>query len=333
MPLFDKFSRKERYRKQEEKIKVQQEQLIRDGRLQKKEAEHRERLNAYELQRKEKELAEEKVKLERKLELARQKAAEREEEKRRGNAALQAALAREKAEELEQTKRSYDNEIRRLEEARFRNDHEAQVRLAEEKKQREEVMQQLRKEREDREKARRSEEARQQRVKEKKEAERREIELQKEKEEKMLLQAEKKRQQDQLLNHNTTRALQELRDLIRERYELDMQIYRLRNRTAANRDVVIKLMVKSDEILQKIRSIVEIWNPASFDETEWPYAEQVKERLLADGKRIWATDLPWPTDEKGGRPAPRRGRPSPRGGGRPSPRGEGRVPSGSRNQL
>jgi len=136
-----------------------------------------------------------------------------------------------------------------------------------------------------------------------------------------------------LINHNTTRALQELRDLIRERYELDMEIYRLRNISYANRDLVIKRMVKSDEILQKIHSIVEIWNPESFNETEWPYAEQVKERLLADGKRIWATNPPWPTDAQGGRPPPRGNRPPPRGGRRLPPRGEGRLPSGSRNQA
>jgi hypothetical protein len=165
-------------------------------------------------------------------------------------------------------------------------------------------------------------------VKKKKEAERRAIERQKEEEEKKILKADEKRQRDQLEKHNNPRALQELRDLIRERYELDMEIYRLRNVTPANRDLVIKRMVKSDEILQTIRSIVEIWNPESFETIEWSYAEQVKDRLLADGKRIWATDPPWPKDGVKGRlppPPPRRGRPPPPRGGRP--------PSESRNQA
>ena len=333
MPLLDRFSRKERHRQQEEKIKRQKEQLIQDGRRSKKEAEHRERLAAYELQRRERELAEQEAKLERKQELTRQKAAEKEEEKTRRDAALQAALAKERAEELEQTKRSYDDKIRRLQATQFRNNHEAQVLLAQEKQRHEEVTQQLRKEREDWEKARRAEEARQQRVKQKTEAEKRESELQKEGEREKLLQAEKNRQRDQLVNHNTPRALQELRDLIRERYELDMLIYRLRNISLSNRDVVIKRMDKSDEILQKIRSIVEIWNPNSFDETEWTYAQQVKERLLADGKRIWATDPPWSTDAKGRRPPPRGNRPPPRGGGGPPSLVEGRLSSESRNRT
>ena len=81
--MLDKFSRKEKYRQQEEKLKRQQEQLIKDGLRSKKEAEHRERLAVYELQRRERELAEEAAKLERKQEQARQKAAEREEEANR----------------------------------------------------------------------------------------------------------------------------------------------------------------------------------------------------------------------------------------------------------
>jgi len=236
---------------------------------------------------------------------------------------------REKADELERTKQNHEREMKCLEEAQHRNDHEAQALLAAEKRRREEVTQQLERELEEKENKIRAEEVRRQRAKEQKEAKRREMEFQKKEEAEKLSQAEKKRQRDQLVNHNSTRALQELRELIRERYELDMEIYRLRNISYSNRDVVMARMEKSDEILQKIYSVIETWSPESFDETEWDRATEVKERLLAPGKRIWAVDPPWPTDARGGRPPPRGGRPPPRGGGaRRSLQGERRVVSG-----
>lgn len=324
MPLFDKFSREARSRKYEEKIQRKKDELIKNDQQLKKQAEYQSRLAVYDQQRRERELAEENMRLERQLQERRQRDEEKEEEKRQKDILYQAALAKKRAEELEEEKRIHLEEIRRLEADHFSRNHEAQLRLAEERKKSEEVTQQLRKEREDRDKAIRAEADRQQRLKQKKDAERRKME----EEDMKLLQAEKQRQRDQLVNHNDSRALQELRDLIRERYELDMEIYRMRTYTEANRDLVEKRMVKSDEVLQKIRSIVEVWSPATFDESgiEWVVAEQVKERLLADGKRIWATDPPWPIETReGGAP--------PRGGRRARGRRGGRMSSASPDEA
>jgi hypothetical protein len=219
-----------------------------------------------------------------------QEAIEREEEARRRDAAFQAAITKQKEEELEEYKRRYGENIHLLEAGQLRNGRDAQLQLVEERKKREEIAQ-----REHTEAAHRRDEIQKEEAQREIEKEKAKMKFEEKQLEEKLLQAEKKRDREDLLHCNSAKALHELRNLIRLRYELDMDIWSMRGIGVADRNVVEKKMAKSDEILHLIRSRVENWSAESgWDELEWEYAAEVKERLLADGKRIWADDPPWP---------------------------------------
>ena len=164
-----------------------------------------------------------------------------------------------------------------------------------------------------------SEERRQREAERKRREQNKRIELEKKEREAKAEQAEKKRQRDELNNCNSPKALQELRELIRVRYELDMEIWRRKDESRSNRDLIQKLMVKSDEVLANIRSRVERWNEGEafgFEPEEWELAKEIKARLLADGKRIWGDEPPWEVVGSGTgklpkRPPPHSKRPPP----------------------
>jgi hypothetical protein len=164
--------------------------------------------------------------------------------------------------EVEEQKRKKDEEIQRLqdqlalEEAR-RLQHEDDVLRAEEEERK--------------------------RIRELKEAQ--------DKLEQKLKDQEKMRQRDEVRNSNSPKALRELRELIRARYELDMDIWNSRNDFEANRDIVKKKMFQSNAILQDIQSRVQKWSgedgASGWTPEEWQLAQEVKTRLLAPGKRDW----------------------------------------------
>jgi len=300
MSFVDILSRKARYERGEERLRRREAELILRERQTKEEIEKRRKLEAYERARKEKEVADERARLVKKQEQARVQAMEREEEARKKNYAYLVALAKQKEEELERSKLEFDRKIQELEAAQSRNDRDAQDRLTEERKKRDQVAQQLLQEREDGKEARRQDEAKKRAAEARILAKKRKIELEQERQKAELLEAERMRQREDLWLNNSPKALQELRDLIRARYELDMEIWRMRNIDYADRDLVETSMHKSDNILQLIRSRVENWTAdAGFEPEEWEYAAEIKERLNADGKRIWAVEPPWPTEVPG----------------------------------
>ena len=90
-------------------------------------------------------------------------------------------------------------------------------------------------------------------------------------------------------------TLRSLRELIRERYELDVEIWSLRNVRRPDRWIVEKKMDKADAILLKIFSIVHAWDgtEGSWTAIEWNQAKQIQGRVLAEGKRWWAGNAPW----------------------------------------
>lgn len=90
-------------------------------------------------------------------------------------------------------------------------------------------------------------------------------------------------------------TLRNLRELIRERYELDVEIWSLRNVRRPDRWIVEDKMEKADAVLLKIFTIVHAWETTqgSWTEAEWKQAKEIQNRILAEGKRWWAGNPPW----------------------------------------
>lgn len=90
-------------------------------------------------------------------------------------------------------------------------------------------------------------------------------------------------------------ALRGLRDLIRTRYKLDMEIWSLKGVRKPDRPIVEEKMEMADAILMEIYAVVETWeeNDKIWTPQEWVLAREVKERLLAEGKRWWKNNPPW----------------------------------------
>jgi hypothetical protein len=93
----------------------------------------------------------------------------------------------------------------------------------------------------------------------------------------------------------TTEALRNLRELVRTRYELDNEIWRRRDIRGPMRPEIIKKMQRSDAVLAEIQAIVATWeeSPGTWDKKEWELAAEVRDRLLAEGKRKWENNPPW----------------------------------------
>jgi hypothetical protein len=115
-------------------------------------------------------------------------------------------------------------------------------------------------------------------------------------EEKLRLE-EKRRQRDEVQNGNSPKALRDLRELIRSRYELDLEIWQNRDDVESNRRIWLKKMAQSDAILLEIQNKIQKWDhldeASGWSKEEWDMAKEVRERLLKPGKRNWATDPPW----------------------------------------
>jgi len=86
-----------------------------------------------------------------------------------------------------------------------------------------------------------------------------------------------------------------LGELIRKRYELDVEIWDLRHVQPYNRPVVEDKMRRSDATLQKISATIAAWDsPDAFESpTDWAKLQEIKKRINAGGKRIWAVNPPW----------------------------------------
>lgn len=97
------------------------------------------------------------------------------------------------------------------------------------------------------------------------------------------------------IKKTTPEALRDLRDLIRQRYQLDMHIWSLKGARAPDRPIVEEAMVKADSVLQEICEIVDTWeqNEAFWTPQEWALASRIKEQVMKGGKRVWRNNPPW----------------------------------------
>jgi len=96
----------------------------------------------------------------------------------------------------------------------------------------------------------------------------------------------------------TKEELRDLRELIRYRYALDVEIWNLRDVQEYNREVVREKMKKSTAALHKIRRIVDSLDNRSYfsSDVEHEKLKQIKSRILLAGKRDWDRHPPWEDD-------------------------------------
>ena len=97
------------------------------------------------------------------------------------------------------------------------------------------------------------------------------------------------------LKQTSPEALRGLRDLIRARYQLDMEIWSLKGARKPDQPIVEEMMEKADAILMEIYTMVETWeeNGKIWTPQEWELAQDVKRRILAEDKRWWENNPPW----------------------------------------
>jgi hypothetical protein len=97
------------------------------------------------------------------------------------------------------------------------------------------------------------------------------------------------------MKETTPKALSELRNLIRERYQLDIEIWNLKGARKPDRPYVEEKMEKADAVLMEILTRVGSWteNEGTWTQDEWRTAQIIRSRLLADGKRQWKNNPPW----------------------------------------
>lgn len=95
-------------------------------------------------------------------------------------------------------------------------------------------------------------------------------------------------------------TVRRLRELIRERYRLDIYIWSKRKVKRANRKIIEAKCEKSDAILQEIYFIVEAWEEDLFEPEDWKVARKIKESILQkDQHPIWGDIPPWDRGEDG----------------------------------
>jgi len=91
---------------------------------------------------------------------------------------------------------------------------------------------------------------------------------------------------------------QDLRELIRLRYALDVELGRhqaLQDIMAADRHLIMPKMQKADALMRKIRNLCKSMdNPHIFESTEqYKTFQDIKRRVDQPGKRVWCQNPPW----------------------------------------
>ncbi|KAF2630094.1 hypothetical protein BU25DRAFT_265504 [Macroventuria anomochaeta] len=102
----------------------------------------------------------------------------------------------------------------------------------------------------------------------------------------------------------TAQQIRELRELIRYRYSLDIEIWRQRGVKEYKRDKLKENMIKSDAALGVIRNTLLEWDRREFFATDKEHQKfiEIKNRLLQGVKANWAQYPPWEFVHHGGEP-------------------------------
>lgn len=98
-------------------------------------------------------------------------------------------------------------------------------------------------------------------------------------------------------------TLRNLRDLIRLKYKLDIEIWGLRGARKPDRWIVEQKMEQADAVLAEVMEMVQLWEHQSdgaWDDAEWERVQDICSRLQAGGIRIWADNPVWNEVQDGG---------------------------------
>lgn len=133
---------------------------------------------------------------------------------------------------------------------------------------------------------------------ERREAERQILENLKEQREKKRLDDEERERQNRQRKflEASPETLRSLRDLIRLKYKLDVEIWGLRGARKPDRWLVEQKMEKADAVLAEIVEMVQLWEHQSdgaWDEEEWERVQDIRNRLQSGGIRVWADKPIW----------------------------------------
>ncbi|ORY13861.1 hypothetical protein BCR34DRAFT_253151 [Clohesyomyces aquaticus] len=91
-------------------------------------------------------------------------------------------------------------------------------------------------------------------------------------------------------------TLRDLRELIRDKYQLDLEIWELRNARRPDRWIVDVKMEKADAVVSEIMAMVVVWErreDGDWNDDEWERVQEIRERLMSGGIRIWANESIW----------------------------------------
>ena len=130
------------------------------------------------------------------------------------------------------------------------------------------------------------------------EEERQRLERQKEMREKKKLEDEERERENRQrkLMEASPETLCSLRELIRLKYKLDIEIWGLRGARKPDRWIVQQKMEKADAVITEIMEMVQLWQHQSdgaWDDEEWERVQEIRNRLQTGGIRIWAENQIW----------------------------------------
>jgi len=136
---------------------------------------------------------------------------------------------------------------------------------------------------------------------EKQEEERQDIERKRrQSEEKKRQREEQQRQEKQKkIMEASPETLRSLRDLIREKYRLDVEIWGLRGARGPDRWIVEQKMERADTVMQEILAMTMVWeynrdnSNGLWQTAEWERVQDICGRLHNGGIRFWADKPLW----------------------------------------
>ncbi|KAH7073279.1 hypothetical protein FB567DRAFT_537431 [Paraphoma chrysanthemicola] len=208
--------------------------------------------------------------------------------------------------ELDELKRQHDYDEEQRKKTQSRQQEEWRKEKARQEEERQKMQHQMMLEREDN--RRREEERQRAEVERQRAAEESRLRAQENEERKRRIIQEKQIADRKLeeekrlrIKQASSETLRDLRELIRDRYELDVKIWGLRGARKPDHPIVQKKMVKSDAVMEEILHMVSLWGDNSdnnWNPVEWEKVNIIRTKLEDGGHRVWANDPPWADNER-----------------------------------
>lgn len=108
--------------------------------------------------------------------------------------------------------------------------------------------------------------------------------------------ARQRKEKQKKIKEASPETIRSLRELIREKYRLDVEIWGLRGARKPDRWLVELKVEKADAVVKEIMAMVKVWEDntdGSWDPKEWERVQDIRKRLLSGGMVIWADNPLW----------------------------------------